>query len=508
MKPLLLLRHAAAALLVLALHLPVRAAGTPPSPGAATAAELRTQLESYVSDPRFSPALWGVKVVSLDTGRVLFERHADRLLSPASNSKLYTGALALDRLGGDYRITTSLLGTAAVDANGLLPGDLIVVGRGDPSWESRRSKRDFWTLFEPFIAELRRAGVRHIRGDVVADTTFLRCPPHGTSWTADDLNYEYGAEISALSLEDNYVDLRACPAEQAGQPCRLELLQPGSGLVLDNQMITVPAGGARDLRVQRLPGETTVQIYGTLPVGERAELTEITVPRPAQWFAAMLREALVRAGIAVDGQARSVLWPSPPAAGRFPLGELHSPPLRELVAGFMKPSQNLETDLIFAHLGELQRTPATPAWRRSDELAVTALEKFLADHRLRAGEVVFDEGSGLSRNNLTTAGATVELLAFMARHRESAAFLASLPVAGVDGSLSKRLKGTPAEGNVRAKTGSLRWASNLSGYATTAAGEHLAFSFMLNRHRPPPERKARDELDDLVLLLTSYSGRD
>lgn len=512
MKPLPLLRCAATVFLAATLHLPGRAvealAAEPPAAGLATAAELRARLENFASDPRFSPALWGIKVVSLDSGNVLFEHHADRRLSPASNSKLYTGALALDRLGGDYRIVTPLLATAAVGAEGELPGDLIVAGRGDPSWSARSAKRDFWTAFEPFIAELRRAGVRRIRGDIVADATFLRAPPHGASWAVDDLNDYYGAEISALSLEDNYVDLRVTPAEQPGRPCRLEIVQPGTGLTLDNQTMTVGAGGPRELRVQRLPGETTVQIYGTLPVDGHAELTEITVPRPAQWFAASLREALQRAGIAVDGRARSVRWPAPAPEGPIILGEVRSPPLRELVTAFMKPSQNLETDLIFAHLGELQRTPQTPAWRRSDELAVAALEKFLADNQLRSDEVAFDEGSGLSRNNLTTAGATVSLLTFMARHRESAAFLAALPIAGVDGSLGKRLKDTPAEGNLRAKTGTLRWANSLSGYVTTAAGERLAFCFMLNRHRPSPERKARDELDELALLLTRYLGRE
>jgi D-alanyl-D-alanine carboxypeptidase/D-alanyl-D-alanine-endopeptidase (penicillin-binding protein 4) len=516
MKPLLPLRCAAALFFAATLHLPGRTATTPaagrvaetPTAGLATAAELRAKLESFVSEPRFSPALWGVKVVSLDSGNVLFEHHADRLLSPASNSKLYTGALALDRLGGDYRIVTPLLATAAVGADGELPGDLIVAGRGDPNWSARRTKRDFWTTFEPFVAELRRAGVRRIRGDIVADATWLRCPPQGASWAVDDLNDYYGAEISALSLEDNYVDLRVTPAERPGQPGHLEILQPGAELTLDNRTTTVVAGGLRELRVQRLPGETTVQIYGTLPSGDKEELSEITVPRPALWFAASLRAALQRAGITVDGRARSVRWPAAAPEGGVRLGEVRSPPLRELVAAFMKPSQNLETDLVFAHLGELQRTPQTPAWRRSDELAVAALEKFLADHQLRPDEVAFDEGSGLSRNNLTTAGATVDLLVFMARHRESAAFLASLPIAGVDGSLGKRFKGTPAEGNLRAKTGTLRWANSLSGYVTTAAGERLAFSFMLNRHRPPPERKSRDELDDLALLLTRYLGRE
>ncbi|MBI2517649.1 MAG: D-alanyl-D-alanine carboxypeptidase/D-alanyl-D-alanine-endopeptidase [Opitutae bacterium] len=509
MKPLSLFRCAAAALLVLALHLPARAIDAPPPAGIATAAELRAALENFVGDPRFSPALWGVKVVSLDTGRVLFEHHADRLLSPASNSKLYTGALALVRLGGDYRIRTPLLATAAVQPDGVLPGDLVVAGRGDPSWGAREKPQDFWSVFAPFIDALRHAGVKRIRGDIVADGTWLRCAPYGESWTIDDTSYDYGAEISGVSFLDNFVTIRVTPGAKPFDAPRVEAVEPFADLVFVNHAETVPettVGLVASAR--RIPETRTVEINGRMWVGAKPKLTESPVPRPAQWFAVSLKAALERAGIVVDGQARSAIWPEPAATATVRVGEIGSPALRELVTGFMKPSQNLETDLVFAHLGELRRNDQTPPLTRSDELALDALNEFIREIGVPPGQVTFDEGSGLSRNNLTTAGATVELLAFMARHRESAAFLASLPIAGVDGSLDKRFKGTPAEGNIRAKTGGLRWAASLSGYATTAAGERLAFSFMLNRHRPPSGRKASAELDDLALLLTRYRGRE
>jgi D-alanyl-D-alanine carboxypeptidase/D-alanyl-D-alanine-endopeptidase (penicillin-binding protein 4) len=495
---------------MLLLALPGRAADLPPAGAASSRSELRQQISAFVEQPRFSGALWGVKIASLDTGRILYEHHADRRLSPASNCKLYTAALALARLGGDYRIVTPILATAVVGDAGELKGDIIVGGRGDPSWNPRRDKRDFWDAFGPVIAVLEHAGVRHITGDLVADATYFRCPPHGAGWTADDLNDYYGAEISAVTLEDNFVDLRITPAASAGSPCSVELLQPLTGLVLENRTATTSTGGERVIRVQRLPGENVVRIFGGLPVGGKEELTEATVPRPAEWFAVALKEVLARRGIRVEGRARSVRWPEPPAAGAgaIKLGEIASPPLRELVGVFMKSSQNLKADLVFAHLGELRRTAETPAWRRSDELAVEALQDFLRGNALRADEVIFEEGSGLSRNNLTTAAAIVRLLEFMAAHREKDAFAASLPVAGVDGTLRKRMKGTPAEGNVRAKTGTLRWASALSGYATSAAGERLVFSLMLNRNVAPPDRETREDLDDIAVMLARYRGRD
>ena len=173
----------------------------------------------------------------------------------------------------------------------------------------------------------------------------------------------------------------------------------------------------------------------------------------------------------------------------------------------MKSSQNLETDLIFAHLGEVARAPAAPAGQTSEQSAVVALQDFLRQNGLPADEVRFEEGSGLSRNNLTTANATVGLLKFMVAHRAASDFVTSLPVAGVDGTLRRRMKGTPAEGNVRAKTGSLRWANSLSGYVTSAAGERLVFSLMLNRSVAPPGRNAREDLDAVAVMLAGFAGR-
>jgi len=467
---------------------------------------LQAQLESFVTQPRFAGAFWGVQVVSLATGRTLFAHAADRRMSPASNSKLYACALALDRLGGDYRIVTPVLATAPVNAAGAIKGDVIISGRGDPGWNPRTEKKDFWTVFEPFVAALKQAGVQRIAGDLVADATWLREPPQGAGWAVGDLQEDYGAEISAISLDENYVDLQVTPAKVVGQPCIVEFKQPLSGLVLDNRTVTTAAGGKRHLQLQRLPGENRVLLQGELPLGGKAEETAATMERPADWFATCLREALQRAGIFVEGKAVGVRWPESPRPGVVKLGEIASAPLREIVASIMKPSQNLKTDLVFDHLGELRRKPDTPAWRQSDELAVAALNEFLAAAGVAPGHVIFEEGSGLSRNNLTTADATVRLLQFMAQHKERDAFVAALPVAGVDGSLKKRMKGTAAENNVRAKTGTLRYASSLAGYVTTAAGEKLAFCLMLNRHPVPGDAKAGDPLDELAVMLAGYGS--
>lgn len=476
---------------------------------AATLADLRAQLEAHVNSPRFNGALWGVKIISLDTGRTWFEHHAERLLSPASNSKLYTSALAFDRLGSDFRFVTPLLATAKPDATGELRGDLVVSGRGDPSWKARDAKKDFGTIFEPFVAAIEQAGVKHITGDVVADATFFRSFPNGAGWTADDLMDDYGAEISAVTLEDNFADLRVTPGAKAGDPCVLAFVQPNTGLVLDNRTITLAAGGKKHLTRVRLFGENIVHLFGEVPLGAAAELIDVTVPHPATWFASALKDVLAQRGIRVDGVARSVRWPDAPAAGAgsVKLGEITSPPLSDLITALLKPSQNLETDLIYDYLGEKFRAPDAPALQTSEESATALLQEFLKTNHLPADEVRFEEGSGLSRNNLVSANATVSLLKFMSAHRASKEFYGALPIAGVDGSLRRRMKGTAAEKNVHAKTGSLRYANSLSGYVTTAAGEHLAFSLMLNRSVLPAVRGARDELDEVAILLANFNVR-
>ena len=483
-----------------------------PTNGVRSVEQLRALLNTELAQPRFSAATWGVKVVSLDTGRTLFEHDADRLMSPASNTKLYTAALALDRLGGDYRLPTAVYATSPVTPDGVLRGDLVVVGHGDPSWNERRLGTNFWADFEPLVGIIQGAGVRRVDGQVIGDATFFRGPPTGSSWTVDDLSSGEAGLISALSLDDNLVRVRVESSAQSGAGCACVLLQPGSGLVFSNQVITVTPDLSAHLDYYRPADGNLVYLRGQLPMGGAGETINVTVPRPAEWFANGLKLALARRGIPVAGPARGVMWPEagPNVSGGgagVKLGTVYSAPVREVVRDLLKTSQNLETDLLLAHVGELTRVTNAPPWQTSEQAGVRELTRFLEQAGVAPGAVAFDEGSGLSRNNLTTAEATVALLQFMARHREHAAFLAALPVAGVDGTLSQRFRGTVAAGHVRAKTGTLRWAQALSGYVTTAAGEHLAFSFMLNRYTATARHSGQDEIDAQVVRLAGLAGR-
>lgn len=470
--------------------------------GPRTVADLRARMDALLNAPRFNSALWSVKITSLTTGKTVYENHGDRLMSPASNSKLYTGALALDTLGGDYRIVTPVWATIYPDDFGRINGDLIVAGRGDPSWKAV----NFADNFSPFVAVLTNAKVRHVTGDLVVDDTFFQGPPTGGSWCVEDLEDSDGAEISALTLEDNAAEIHVLPGANLAAPCTLSVSLPDTQIVLVNRTKTIARGGHSRLEAHRLPGSKTFYVFGEMPLGATGEDLDIPVPEPALWFGAALKDALAQNGIIVDGKVRCIAWPDEvPWNGTnlAKIGEVKSPPLRELVQGFMKPSQNLETDLIFEHVGELSRTADSPAGESSESLAVTALEKFLAAKSIPA-DVHFDEGSGLSRNNLTSANATTALLAMMSTSRWAKDYYDSLPIAGVDGTLRRRMRNPPAFQNVHAKTGTLRWANSLSGYVTTAAGEKLAFSLMLNRY----DHSARTtEMDTIAALLAGFTGR-
>ena len=453
--------------------------------------------------------MWGVKVTSLDTGAILFEHNSEKLLSPASNSKLYTVALGLERLGGEYQIKTSLYAASKPDETGTLKGDLIVYGRGDPTINTHAHSNRL--ALQPLVAALAKAGVKRIAGDLVADESYFHGPPFGSGWAWDDLENNYGAEISALTINDNVAVFFAKPGSAPGQPCELRLV-PSAYLVLSNRTETVKEGN-RSFNYFRPFGQNVVYVSGRMPLAEPEYRDELPVPNPAAMFVALFKDALNAAGISVEGYARTVNWLDHQAAASscdnmVELGYVESLPVNDIAREILKPSQNLYADLLLAQVGEQKRPAEGAANVSSEELGIRELNRFLGEVGIPRGDVLFEEGSGLSRNNLTTARATVALLEFMNRHKWGEAFRQALPIAGVDGTLRSRMNGTAAAGNVRAKTGTLRWAISLSGYVTSAAGEHLAFSVMLNRyHSPNGNRSGREEVDAIPVMLAEFRGR-
>jgi D-alanyl-D-alanine carboxypeptidase/D-alanyl-D-alanine-endopeptidase (penicillin-binding protein 4) len=476
----------------------------------ATLAELRQRLATHVGQSKYDAALWGAKIVSLDTGVTIFEQNPQKLFSPASNSKLYTVALALDRLGADYRIKTSLYAKARPNRAGKLKGDLIVYGRGDPTINARLHGASIYKALEPLVSALTNVGVKSIAGDLVGDESYFHGPPFGSGWALDDLEYYYGAEISALTINDNTLQAVVRPGPRVGAPCQLAL-QPATGwLSFNNRTATDEKGATRKIHFYHPLCQNVLRVSGQMPVDDTGYTNEVTVHNPAGLFVSFLREALARQGIEVKGKVRTVNWLDRQAQpldyhSLVELGSVESLPMRDIAREVEKPSQNLYTDLLLAHAGERSRPADSSADETSEDLGIRELNKFLAEAGLKRGEVIFEEGSGLSRDNLTTPNATVTLLKFMNQHRCAQVYLEALPIAGVDGTLRNRMKDTPAAGNVRAKTGTLRWANSMSGYVTTEAGEHLVFSLMVNRYYEA--RPARGDLDTIGVLLASFTGR-
>ena len=470
---------------------------------------LQARLRDHLNQPRFASAIWGVKIASLDSGKTLFEENAGKLLKPASNAKLYTAALALDRLGPDYRIRTSLYAVARPDKAGILRGDLIVYGRGDPSMAERFNNGSYAAILQPLVDALAGAGVKRIKGDLVGDESFFRGPPFGTQWTWDDLQQYYGAEASALTLQDNVVDLVFKPGARIGAPCGIITLPATGYLSFSNRSITMEAGAQPAISLYRPIGENTVYVSGWMPLNGSNVFDAVSVHRPALWFVTLFKDALARRGIVVEGKLRSIDWLDRQIAPAdfkrmVELGSVPSRPLAEILAKMMKPSQNLYAHLLLLQVGAHSQRPNAGMLETTEDLGLAELKRFLGEAGIQEGDVRLEEGSGLSRGALVTPNATVELLRFMHRHRLAATFREALPEAGVDGTLRNRMKGTPAFRNVRAKTGTLRYVNTLSGYVTTAAGEPLVFSLMLNNYDGPGARAA---LDAIVVMLAELNAR-
>ena len=516
-----------------------------PAQQAESVESLSVRIAAHLAQPRFGAAAWGVKIVSLETGQTIFEHNAGKYFSPASNAKLYSTALAIDHLGGDFRIKTSLYSTARPDASGVIRGDLIVYGRGDPTMAARLNDGDYYKGLEPLAEKLAAAGVRRIEGDLIGDESFFQGPPFGSGWEWDDLQWYYGAEVSALSVNDNSVDLFVKPAERAGIPCAITTGPPTSHIVVMNRTQTTAKGTEGRISVYRPVGENVVYISGRLPLGDRGYTGYVAVHNPAGLFVSLFKEVLARRGIEVRGHTRTVDWKyrevAPLDVRKLnELGSVESLPVKDIARETLKPSQNLWAQLLLLQVGAMAERfdsahrqagetkknsegtgasstvslpggtsqIAPPDFSTTEDFGINALNDFLIEAGVKKGDVLLEEGSGLSRRDIITPNATVALLEFMNRHRQRAVYRDALPIAGVDGTLEKRMKGTPAENNVRAKTGSLRYVHALSGYVTTAAGEPLAFSIMLNNsYNPAGNGSARDDIDAIPIMLAGFNGR-
>jgi serine-type D-Ala-D-Ala carboxypeptidase/endopeptidase (penicillin-binding protein 4) len=491
---------------------------------AKTLPELQTRISEILAKPELASAMVGVKIVSLDTGRVLFEENTTKLLRPASNMKLYTVATALDKLTPDYRFKTLVYGNTKLDSSGVLKSDLTIEGRGDPTFAARFNNGDYLKGIDNLATRIASAGVKRVEGDLVGDESYFVGPKYGSGWEWDDLTWSYGAEISPLTVNDNALDLFIKPGQQVTAPAVITTGPPDPLLTIVNKVTTASKGTKRELSIYRGLGENTVTIVGNIAVDDPGYTGAIAISHPALLFVYLLRTALAQKGVVIKGKSRTtgtlnqpILPPIPEIAARIgapvpklqiEITTLESPPFSVIAAQTLKPSQNLYTELILRTLGTMTPPPPTmtPLRQTSEDLGIEAVKTFLKSAGIQAESLRLNDGSGLSRDDMITADATVQLLTFMNKHRHADVFRAALPIAGVDGTLRNRMRNTPAQNNVRAKTGSLSAAASLGGYVTTAAGEKLAFAIIVNNYGPDVEPRVMC-IDPIAVLLASFNGK-
>jgi D-alanyl-D-alanine carboxypeptidase/D-alanyl-D-alanine-endopeptidase (penicillin-binding protein 4) len=486
-----------------------------------------------VRQPALEAGFFAVKIVSLDTGAVIFEQDSRKLVRPASNMKIYTVATAFEKLTPDYRFITSVYAKEKLDDDGKVKGDLIIYGRGDPSIAARFNDGDYFKGINALADRIVAAGVKRIKGDLVGDESYFDGDSFGSGWTWQDLQWSYGAPISALTVNDNAIDLTVRPGSKAGAAVSITSGPPATSfMTIINRATTTAKGTRSDLRIHRGLGANTMEISGTVAVGDDGFTGGVAIPDPALAFVAMLRDALIKRGVKIDGRLRtvtartrgSIVSPSPSAptteAGKMPahpgalpveIASLPSAPFNEIAAHTLKPSQNLYTELILRTLGKMRKSApppdeTRPASQTDEDAGLAAVRDFLKQAGVTEGQLNLDDGSGLSRSDMIMADATVQLLTFMTKHRYFAQFRDALPIAGVDGTLRNRMRGTPAERNLRAKTGTLSSVASLGGYVTTAGGERLVFSMMLNNY-PDASALRRDSIDAIAVLLASFDGK-
>jgi D-alanyl-D-alanine carboxypeptidase/D-alanyl-D-alanine-endopeptidase (penicillin-binding protein 4) len=468
--------------------------------------ELARKIDQTINQSKFAMARWGVCVMSLRDGRVVYGRDAQKSFFPASNMKLITTAAALDLLGADYRWRTSVYVEKNPDADGTIVGDIFLYGRGAVDLDSNSLNQ--------LADEIYKRGVRRVKGDVVGDESFFRGDALGEGWLWNDAQWFFGAEASALSINDNEVKIIVTPT--AFNQTANATLQPKSNYIqLNNETKTIEGNKVISIGIHRGLSNNDVRVWGGVPANSSGLNARLSVYKPALWAAQLFRDALKAKGISIEGNTRTLDAQDRQAGKGFDLQNatelayIESQTLNEVVRKTNKESWNLAAELMLRTIGQKfgntapDPEPKKMAVRGDDGAGAAVLKKWLGEKGIPTNGLSLHDGSGLSRLSLITPESLTRLLVFMTRHSSAQIFKDSLPIAGQDGTLSYRFKNSSANGRIFAKTGTLTHISALSGYATASNGETFAFSIICNDETQPED--SIGIIDEIAALLVNFS---
>jgi D-alanyl-D-alanine carboxypeptidase/D-alanyl-D-alanine-endopeptidase (penicillin-binding protein 4) len=466
---------------------------------------------------------WGIYAVSIDSGRTIFALNQDKLFTPASNAKLFTTAAVFGLIGPDYRFKTTVETLGTLDRYGRLNSDLVLVGRGDPNLSGRALPYSMHTerktppilVLQELADQLVHHGLKYVDGDVVADDSYFIWERYGEGWSQDDLAREWGAPVSALTVNDNVIFVNIMPADRPGERAFLNVTPYPEYYKIDNRVMTTPLGsGPRTVSINREPGSNLVTFWGNIPQDDPGFGEALAIDDPADFSARLFRQLLEERGVIIYGRTRTrhtelastqTFSATSLASGGgdathatnpppLVLASYQSQPVAQDLRVINKVSQNLHAELMLRLLGK-ERGPSG-----SIEAGIEVLRGFLVNAGVKPDQFAFYDGSGLSREDLVTPDAIVTLLRYCRAQPWGQAYVDTLPIAGTDGSLADRFRNTVAAGVVRAKTGSLTHVYALAGYATTRAGDHIAFSVMTNNNNMPT-KETLETIDNVVVRL-------